>query len=192
MNPENNFPKSHVTQLSCGISFQELQIDYLQSKKSLDVLQGFSADDAAEKPAAVANSWASLASLWRQVTGPARRFHEHLASDQAFADHVGRSLDLWAAAISFLLYTICAILIFTINGALYGTGRDANFGLLDRALLPLLVSLVWQITGIYGARDLSAYEKIYVCWDGNLHLVCINPWSREQPPIVPCELVGAG
>lgn len=90
------------------------------------MLQGASGEDATEVPAAAAkqngSAGRSLAALWGRIAGPAREFHEHLASDQAYADHVGRSLDIWAAALSFLLYTIAAVLIFVINGALYGTG----------------------------------------------------------------------
>lgn len=43
------------------------------------------------------------------------QFDEHLASDQAFADHVGRGLDMWTAAGSFTIYTLAAILLFIIN-----------------------------------------------------------------------------
>ena len=42
-------------------------------------------------------------------------FDEHLASDQAYADHVGRGLDMWTAAGSFTIYTLAAILLFIIN-----------------------------------------------------------------------------
>ena len=62
----------------------------------------------------------SLAGIWRYLSRPVRDFHEHLASDQSFADHVGRLLDKWTSALSFLGYTITAILIVTINGAMYG------------------------------------------------------------------------
>ena len=88
------------------------------------MLQGGPGEDASEEsdPAAKAETRSagqSLAALWGWMAGPARRFHEHLASDQAFADHVCRSLDARASGLSYLLYTAAAVLIFVINGALY-------------------------------------------------------------------------
>lgn len=91
------------------------------------MLQGASGEGAAEEPAAAAKAESggagrSLAALWGRVAGPAKEFHEQLASDQAFADHVSRLLDFWTATLSFLVYTIAAILIFVINEALYQNG----------------------------------------------------------------------
>ena len=43
-----------------------------------------------------------------------------MAADQAFADHVGGVMDMWAAAILFVAYTVTAALIFIINKARYG------------------------------------------------------------------------
>ena len=49
-----------------------------------------------------------------------REFNEHLMQDQAFADAMSRRLDVAAAVFLFASYTVCAILIFSINGSLYG------------------------------------------------------------------------
>lgn len=49
-----------------------------------------------------------------------RDFDNHLSSDQAFADHVGRCMDVWSAALCFVLYTAIAIVIFVANRSLYG------------------------------------------------------------------------
>lgn len=86
-------------------------------------MQGASDEGAAEIPAGASRDSGSTGrSLWGWLAEPARDFHEQLASDQAFADHVGRSLDTWTAALAFLLYTITATLIFVINAVLYDNG----------------------------------------------------------------------
>ena len=89
-------------------------------------MQGVSGNDAEGKQSPSANvesgsAERSPSSLWGRVTAPAREFHSQLARDQAFADHVGRSLDMWTAGICFLLYTIAAVLIFVINEGLYNS-----------------------------------------------------------------------
>lgn len=50
-----------------------------------------------------------------------REFHEQLTHDQAFADAISRRLDVVAAAFLFSSYTTCTILIFAINGSIYGS-----------------------------------------------------------------------
>ena len=49
-----------------------------------------------------------------------REFNEHLTHDQAFAEAMSRRLDVAAASFLFCSYTVCAILIFAINGSIYG------------------------------------------------------------------------
>ncbi len=49
-----------------------------------------------------------------------REFNEHLTHDQAFADAMSRRLDIVAALFLFISYTLTAILIFAINGSIYG------------------------------------------------------------------------
>lgn len=85
------------------------------------MLQSVPGADAAEVPAAAAKAEAGGTgpSLWGRIVVPVREFHEHLASDQSFADHVGRLLDFWTAVLCFLVYTGTAVLIFVVNGALF-------------------------------------------------------------------------
>ena len=49
-----------------------------------------------------------------------REFNEHLARDEALAEAISRRLDVWAAIGLFSAYTLTAVLIFAINGSLYG------------------------------------------------------------------------
>ena len=52
-----------------------------------------------------------------------REFNEHLTHDQAFADAISRRLDVAAAIFLFSSYTLCAVLIFSINGSIYGNNN---------------------------------------------------------------------
>ena len=54
-----------------------------------------------------------LQSTWRE-------FHDQLTHDQAFADAISRRLDIAAAGFLFFSYTLTVILIFAINGSIYG------------------------------------------------------------------------
>ena len=49
-----------------------------------------------------------------------REFNEHLMQDQAFADAISRRLDIAAAIFLFISYTVCAVLIFSVNASIYG------------------------------------------------------------------------
>jgi len=66
-------------------------------------------------PACIRRPWlpAKLRRSWRE-------FNEHLTHDQAFADAISRRLDICAAIFLFVSYTLTAILIFAINGSIYG------------------------------------------------------------------------
>ena len=74
---------------------------------------------AAGRTRARSSAW--LRRLWSPPGSGARReFNDHLTHDQAFADAMSRRLDVVAASFLFCSYTLCAILIFAINGTLYG------------------------------------------------------------------------